>query len=285
MRIPAKTEYACIAILDLAARYGSAEPVCVREIADAHGIPSHFLVQILLQLKGAGLVTSTRGAAGGYRLSHSPDEITLARVMAAVDPLVGGGGGMPFADGPNGSGGNAGFLKNTPVEINEAEVPIEILKYELTRDSGGAGYYRGGLGTTLELKVFAPNSTITARNRDRTRFCAWGVLGGKAGQPSEFLINPDTAKEINLGNTDVFTAEPNDIIRISSSGAGGWGSPLQRDPQAVLSDVRRGTLAECNFTGRDRLQQAGRVAAPVAGVILSDVALQAPEKFSQIVLG
>ncbi len=171
------------------------------------------------------------------------DNKTGKRVMAAVDPLVGGGGGMPFADGPNGSGGNAGFLKNTPVEINEAEVPIEILKYELTRDSGGAGYYRGGLGTTLELKVFAPNSTITARNRDRTRFCAWGVLGGKAGQPSEFLINPGTAKEINLGNTDVFSAEPNDIIRISSSGAGGWGSPLQRDPQAVLTDVRRGFVS------------------------------------------
>src|SRR4029453_18506042 len=56
MTISAKVEYACVAVLELAARYESDEPVRIRDIADAHGIPSRFLVQILLQLKGAGLV-------------------------------------------------------------------------------------------------------------------------------------------------------------------------------------------------------------------------------------
>jgi N-methylhydantoinase B len=171
------------------------------------------------------------------------DDQTGKRVMAAIDPLVGGGGGLPFADGPNGSGSNASFLKNTPVEINEAEVPIEIMKYELARDSGGAGYYRGGLGTHLEFKVFSPNTMITARNRDRTRFRAWGVLGGKAGKPSQFFVNPGTVKEKDLGNTDIFTAEPHDVIKIVSSGGGGWGDPLNRDAQAVLTDVRRGFVS------------------------------------------
>jgi Rrf2 family protein len=85
MKVPAKTEYACIAILELAARYDDGQPVCVRDIAAAHGIPSRFLVQILLQLKGAGLVASTRGAAGGYRLLQPPEQITLAAVMAVVE--------------------------------------------------------------------------------------------------------------------------------------------------------------------------------------------------------
>jgi Rrf2 family protein len=85
MNLSAKTEYACIAALELAARYGSPEPVRIREIADAHGIPSRFLVQILLQLKSAGMVSSTRGAAGGYQLSKDPGEITLGEVMAVVD--------------------------------------------------------------------------------------------------------------------------------------------------------------------------------------------------------
>lgn len=85
MRISAKTEYACLAVLELAARYGSSEPVRVREIADAHGIPSRFLVQILLQLKAAGLVSSTRGAAGGYQLLHPPAEVSLCAVMSAVE--------------------------------------------------------------------------------------------------------------------------------------------------------------------------------------------------------
>jgi Rrf2 family protein len=85
MNLSAKTEYACIAVLELAARSGSPEPVRIRDIAEAHGIPSRFLVQILLQLKGAGLVSSTRGAAGGYQLSKEPSEITLGEVMAVVE--------------------------------------------------------------------------------------------------------------------------------------------------------------------------------------------------------
>ena len=68
MQISAKTEYACIAVLDLAMSYDGGEPLQIRKIAAAHDIPSGFLVQILLQLKTAGLVTSTRGASGGYRL-------------------------------------------------------------------------------------------------------------------------------------------------------------------------------------------------------------------------
>jgi len=57
----------------------------VRNIANSHGIPSRFLVQILLQLKAAGLVDSTRGAAGGYRLIKDPSEITLLEVMSVVE--------------------------------------------------------------------------------------------------------------------------------------------------------------------------------------------------------
>lgn len=85
VNISAKTEYACIAVLELALQYESGEPVRIRQIADAHGIPSRFLVQILLQLKGAGLVTSTRGASGGYQLLKTPREITLAEVMGVID--------------------------------------------------------------------------------------------------------------------------------------------------------------------------------------------------------
>ena len=85
MRISARTEYACIAMLELASHYGSGEPVRIRHIAERHEVPPRFLVQILLQLKAAGLVDSVRGAAGGYRLVKSPDEVSLGQVMDAVD--------------------------------------------------------------------------------------------------------------------------------------------------------------------------------------------------------
>ncbi len=72
-------------MFELASGYASGEPIRIRTIADTHGIPSRFLVQILLQLKGAGLVVSTRGALGGYRLAQSPEGISLADVIGAIE--------------------------------------------------------------------------------------------------------------------------------------------------------------------------------------------------------
>ncbi|MCI0332558.1 MAG: Rrf2 family transcriptional regulator [Planctomycetes bacterium] len=85
MKLSAKTEYACLAMLQLAAEHDSGEPVQIRRIADVHGIPSRFLVQILLQLKGASLVASTRGAAGGYRLARPPRQISIAEVIEVME--------------------------------------------------------------------------------------------------------------------------------------------------------------------------------------------------------
>lgn len=85
MNVSAKTEYACIAVTELARQHGSGEPVRIRHLADTHGIPSRFLVQILLQLKGAGLVSSTRGSAGGYQLAREPHDISLGDVVNVVE--------------------------------------------------------------------------------------------------------------------------------------------------------------------------------------------------------
>ena len=85
MRLSAKAAYACMAMLDLAAHYEAPQPVRLRGIAEAHGIPQRFLVQILLQLKGAGLVISIRGASGGYQLARPPSEISLAEIINAID--------------------------------------------------------------------------------------------------------------------------------------------------------------------------------------------------------
>ncbi|NIP84318.1 MAG: Rrf2 family transcriptional regulator [Planctomycetales bacterium] len=98
MKISAKTQYAALALLELAARYETGDPARVREIAAAHAIPARFLVQILLQLKAAGLVASVRGAAGGYQLIRPPEEVTLAAVKSAME-----GGSEP----PGGEAGQA----------------------------------------------------------------------------------------------------------------------------------------------------------------------------------
>ena len=72
-------------MLELASQFGSDEPVRIRKIAERHAVPPRFLVQILLQLKGAGLVRSTRGAAGGYHLTRPPEQVSLGEVMQVVE--------------------------------------------------------------------------------------------------------------------------------------------------------------------------------------------------------
>jgi N-methylhydantoinase B len=164
-------------------------------------------------------------------------------VMASIGPIGGGAGGAPNADGSDGSGANSAFLRNTPVEINEAEVPIRIHRYSLVPHSAGAGKYRGGLGLVMEFQVFSPNTLVTARNRDRSHFGAWGVLGGLAGRTSTFTRNPGTSGEENLGNTDLVACRPGDVIRCEGGGGGGYGDPFERAPAKVLEDVRRGYVA------------------------------------------
>ena len=93
MKLSAKAEYACLAVMALADRHDVDRPVPIREIADAHEIPETFLTQILIRLKGAGLVTSTRGSSGGYRLARDPMSISLGDVLRVID-------GDPLLDRP-----------------------------------------------------------------------------------------------------------------------------------------------------------------------------------------
>ena len=184
------------------------------------------------------------GPAGGRSIMNVKTSTRDGRpIMASIGPVGGGGGGMPDTDGADGAGANGSFLRNTPVEINEVEVPIRILRYGLEPDSGGPGQYRGGMGVVMEFQVFAPDTLVTARNRDCSRFTSFGIQGGRGGAPSRFTRNPGGAKPEELGNRDVVRCLPGDVIRITGAGAGGYGDPLQRDPASVLHDVRSGYVS------------------------------------------
>ncbi len=82
MTVSAKIEYACLAVLALSAEHERGRPIPAGQLATSHQIPLQFLSQILQQLRNAGLVQSSRGASGGYQLTRSPREITLADVVA-----------------------------------------------------------------------------------------------------------------------------------------------------------------------------------------------------------
>lgn len=99
MKVSTRGDYACRALLSLA-MHGDANPTSVRDIADRTGLPQPYLEQILLALKGAGLVRSKRGVGGGYVLARAAPEITLAQIVSAVDgPIAVGDFGEPHQNG------------------------------------------------------------------------------------------------------------------------------------------------------------------------------------------
>ena len=88
MNIPAKVDYAYKAVLELALRYKDESPVQLSTICQAQNIPKKFLTQILLRLRNAHIVNSSRGVEGGYNLTRPPSQISLADVLKAVDDSI-----------------------------------------------------------------------------------------------------------------------------------------------------------------------------------------------------
>jgi Rrf2 family iron-sulfur cluster assembly transcriptional regulator len=100
MKVSTRGDYASRALLSLALHDGTQAPTSVRDIAERTGLPQPYLEQILLALKGAGIVRSKRGVGGGYLLARPPGEIRLSEIVSAVDgPIVVGDFGQPHQDG------------------------------------------------------------------------------------------------------------------------------------------------------------------------------------------
>lgn len=100
VKVSTRGDYASRALLSLALHGEGVTPTSVRDIAERTALPQPYLEQILLALKGAGIVRSKRGVGGGYILARPPDEITLGEIISAVDgPIVAGDFGEPHQDG------------------------------------------------------------------------------------------------------------------------------------------------------------------------------------------
>src|SRR5947209_3017285 len=100
VKVSTRGDYASRALLSLALHGEGGSPTSVRDIAERTALPQPYLEQILLALKGAGIVRSKRGVGGGYVLARDPSAITLGDIVSAVDgPIVIGDFGEPHQNG------------------------------------------------------------------------------------------------------------------------------------------------------------------------------------------
>jgi N-methylhydantoinase B len=158
-----------------------------------------------------------------------------------IDIQGGGAGARPTKDGRDGQDSHLARFKNTPIEAVELEYPVRIRRYEFIPDSGGAGKYRGGLTVRRDIEMLVDDITL-ARYGDRQRFAPFGLFGGQEGSKGQFVLNPDTPKERPLKSKGLDVLKEGDVVSLRLPGAGGYGDPLERDPELLLADVRDGKV-------------------------------------------
>jgi N-methylhydantoinase B len=154
--------------------------------------------------------------------------------------LGGGSGGRYYADG-NDAIHIVPDSRNQPAEFTETRFPVLVEKLALRADSGGAGKRRGGLGYEKHYRALVDCRTIVTA--DRVRLGCYGVNGGKAGRPFCVTVDAEgTAHDLG-GLVDGEPVLAGQIVRVVTTGGGGWGDPLEREAELVQRDVVEGKVS------------------------------------------
>ncbi len=154
--------------------------------------------------------------------------------------LGGGSGGRYYADG-NDAIHIVPDSRNQPAEFTETRFPLLVEKLALRTDSGGAGLRRGGQGYEKHYRALVDCRTIVTA--DRVRLGCYGLNGGKAGQPFCVTVDAEGAARDLGGLVDGEPVLKGQVVRVVTTGGGGWGDPLEREPELILRDVVEGRVS------------------------------------------
>jgi N-methylhydantoinase B len=199
------------------------------------------LSQVIPDLVSGDLCGSSfPNAIGGYNKRRN-------RPYVYYESPAGGNGGFKESDGSsdfaNVDFGNLPTIQN--VESVENEMPLLVEKCELRLDGAGEGMKRGGTGLRREVRLLDEEASYSVLS-DRGVIPPYGMFGGGAGRQYHLSIRRD-GEEIDFDTPGKVTGHPirkDDVVIIRSSGGGGYGDPLDRDPEAVQADVEFGVVSE-----------------------------------------
>jgi N-methylhydantoinase B len=205
--------------------------------------PTNARTFVILRLLGvlAGVLAKATGGAMPadqetirYTGVYGDDADGRPYLMREV--LGGGSGGRPYADGED-TVHVVPDSRNIPVEFAESRWPFLVERLGLAVDSGGPGRHRGGLGYEKHIRMLRDAHFMSIA--DRSLLACWGVAGGRAGRPFEVVIDPGgPAERVVDALADAEPVRAGEVIRIRTTGGGGWGDPLDRPYDEVLRDLR-----------------------------------------------
>jgi N-methylhydantoinase B len=203
--------------------------------------PTNARTFVILRL--LGVLAGVLAKATGGRMPADQETIRYTGVYGS-DPepylmrevLGGGSGGRYYADGED-TIHVVPDSRNIPVEFAEARWPFRVERLGLAVDSGGPGEHRGGLGYDKHIRMLRDAHYMSIA--DRSILSCWGVNGGRAGRP----FRASVAGVPMEGLVDDHPVRAGEVIRIRTTGGGGWGDPLDRPPSRVADDVRDGKVS------------------------------------------
>ena len=179
------------------------------------------------RVMAAGEGGNTLVIIGGQRADRQP--------YVYYELLSGTWGGRPDRDGNDGLCNPANVASNIPVEQAESEYPVRVERYGLVGDSGGPGRFRGGLAIERSWRLLDGQAHLAIRS-DRRDHLPYGLYGGGSGTASTNTLYRDGEAE-TLPTMISTTMTAGEVIYHRQAGGGGWGDPLERDPEAVARDV------------------------------------------------
>jgi N-methylhydantoinase B len=161
-----------------------------------------------------------------------------------VEPNPGGWGAGQDQDGESGLVCFAdGETFASSVEVLEARYPLRVDRYEFNTETGfGHGKYRGGAGIIKDYRILNQSADFTT-DINRAIIPPWGMHGGSSGTLNRIHVYRGDEKILDTRQALSFKLKYDDVVSIRTGGGGGWGSPLERSPEAVKSDVIVGFLS------------------------------------------
>ncbi|MCW2635676.1 MAG: N-methylhydantoinase B/acetone carboxylase, alpha subunit [Blastococcus sp.] len=204
--------------------------------------PTNARTFVILRL--LGVLAGVLAKATGGRMPADQETIRYTGVYGTDsdgqpylmrEVLGGGSGGRYYADGED-TIHVVPDSRNLPSEFTESRFPLRVERLGLAMDSGGAGRYRGGCGYEKHIRVMRDAHFMSIA--DRSILACWGVKGGKAGKPFQITVDPGGPGEHEVDA--LADAEPlaaGTVVRIRTTGGGGWGDPLDRPVDEVLRDI------------------------------------------------
>lgn len=164
------------------------------------------------------------------------------RAFVTTESGTGGMGARPVKDGIDVIQTDASNAMNIPIEAIEMDYPLRVLWFRLRQDSGGPGRFRGGMGFEKGYEVLRGEVVVSHRG-ERYFTAPWGLFGGLSGAMAKATIIRHDGRGEPVPSKLVYTLRQGDRVHFWTSGGGGYGDPLLRDPARVLEDVRDGKVS------------------------------------------